>query len=88
MSKHIMLKLKGLRKKFPKLIADGKIIISTRESEDSRWGSTNFMLPAEIVIYLKTSCEFDDGKIGRDKVTSWLRRNDYTYSKFYDSYLY
>jgi len=81
-------KLKQLRYKFPKLISEGKVKISTRRSENSNNRMINFLIPAEIVVYLETSCYFEDGKVGRDKVTSWLRRNNYRYSPLFDSYLY
>ena len=88
MNKNIVLKLKELREKFPKLISEGKVKISTRVSEDPRFPMTNFLMPAEIVIWLETSCYFEDGKVGRDKVTNWLRRNGYKYSSIFDAYLY
>lgn len=88
MSKIVKLKLKELREKFPKLISEEKINIRTRVAENSRFPSTNFLMPAEIMVSLETSCYFEDGKIGRDKVTNWLRRNNYSYSSLFDAYLY
>jgi hypothetical protein len=74
------IKLNEINIKFEKHIKEGRVHVATKATKKPHFHLITMLPLCEIAVWAVPSFEFEGGKDERNSITSWLRRNEYTFT--------